>query len=182
MHYDAGLPHQRRSHEAANGTSCCSCSLGTCSASEGPSCCAAGRPCHPPPQCGCTHIQSVAMSAAGAGSANSRGAHPPAEQADTAGSTASTSGQHAGTGHTVAPRGQPAGGASTASTAGQQRPTAASLASTLCNLEDPLGIIEEGDMFYSEGTARAALLAAGCCIQVGANRLQGVARRWVPAA
>ena len=63
-----------------------------------------------------------------------------------------------------------------ASTSGQQRPGAASLASTLCNLEDPLGIIEEGDMFYSEGTARAALLAAGCCIQVGADRLKGAAR------
>ena len=69
-----------------------------------------------------------------------------------------------------------------ASTSGQQWPGAASLASTLCNSEDPLGIIEEGDMFYSEGTARAALLAAGCCIQVGTDKLQGVARRWVTAA
>ena len=115
------------------------------------------------------------MPAAGASSAfaHSPGAQPPAEQADTASSTASTSGQHAGTGHTVTSRGQQAGGASTAGTSGQEPPSAASLASTLCNLEDPLGIIEEGDMFYSEGTARAALLAAGCCIQVGAKLAAG---------
>lgn len=116
------------------------------------------------------------MPAAGASSAiaHALGVQPPAEEADTASSTASTSGQHAGIGP-VGSRGQQAGFASRASTSGQQQPSAASLASTLCNLEEPLGIIEDGDMFYSQGTARAALLAAGCCIQVNAHRLQGVA-------
>ena len=43
----AGLAHQCKGHEATSSPSCYDCSLGICSASEGPSCCAADRPAHP---------------------------------------------------------------------------------------------------------------------------------------